>query len=160
MSRISSLPGVTVVPAWSTRAAVSRAASVLLGAFSRRLIVDCEANGAPLSGQRPTASFINGSCRSRSRSVAFLVATGNRRGPRHHHLEHFVTDAAAIAAIRHRIGKPPAYPELALRLPQQQQAAIRGLVAAGKIDCEFLAMDRWQLEGKRYSVGHAAVALR
>ena len=36
------------LPAWSTRAAVSRAASVLLGAFSSRLIVDCEASGAPL----------------------------------------------------------------------------------------------------------------
>jgi hypothetical protein len=33
MSRIACLPGFTVVPAWSTRAAVSRAASVLLAAF-------------------------------------------------------------------------------------------------------------------------------
>ena len=52
------------------------------------------------------------------------------------------------------------HPELALRLPKQQQTGIRRLVAAAKIDCEFLAMDRWQVEGKRYSVGHAAVALR
>jgi hypothetical protein len=37
----------------------SRAASVLLGAFFRRLMVDCDASGAPLSGQRPTATFIN-----------------------------------------------------------------------------------------------------
>jgi hypothetical protein len=28
------------------------------------------------------------------------------------------------------------------------------LVAAVKINCEFLAVDRWQVEGKRYSVGH------
>jgi hypothetical protein len=34
----------------------SRTASVLLGAFSRRLMVDCEASAAPLSGQRPTAT--------------------------------------------------------------------------------------------------------
>jgi hypothetical protein len=47
----------------------SRAASVLRGAFSGRLIVDCEASGAPLCGQRPTASFIKGSWRSRSRSL-------------------------------------------------------------------------------------------
>src|SRR5262249_3077101 len=48
----------------------SRGASVLRGAFSRRLIVDCEASGEPVVGQRPTATFINGSCRSRSRSMA------------------------------------------------------------------------------------------
>jgi hypothetical protein len=43
---------------------------VLLGAFSRRLIVDCEASAAPLCGQRPTAIFIAGSWRSRSKSFA------------------------------------------------------------------------------------------
>jgi hypothetical protein len=48
-----------------------------------------------------------------------LVATGDRRNPRHHQLEHSVTDAARIAPIRHRFGKPPAHPKLALRLPQQ-----------------------------------------
>ena len=52
------------------------------------------------------------------------------------------------------MGEPPAHPELALRLPQQQQAAIRGLVAALKIYCEFLAADGWQVEGKRNIVGH------
>jgi hypothetical protein len=36
----------------------SLAASVLRGAFSSREIVDCEASGSPLSGQRPTASPI------------------------------------------------------------------------------------------------------
>ena len=45
-------------------------ASVLLGAFSRREMVDCDASGAPVCGQRPTATFIKGSCRSRSRSMA------------------------------------------------------------------------------------------
>jgi hypothetical protein len=72
-----------------------------------------------------------------------LVAAGNRRDPRHHHLEHIMTDAARIAPVRHRGGEPPAHPELVLRLPQQQQTGIRRLVAALKIDCEFLAMDRW-----------------
>ena len=51
-------------------------------------------------------------------------------------------DAARIAPVRHRIGEPPAHPKLAFRLPQQQQAAVRRLVAAVKIDCEFLAMHR------------------
>jgi hypothetical protein len=39
---------------------------------------------APLSGQRPTAGFIKGSWRSRSRS---LVAAGDHRSTRHHHFE-------------------------------------------------------------------------
>ena len=89
-----------------------------------------------------------------------LVAARDRRDARHHHLEHLVTDAARIAAIRHRIGKPSAHPELALRLPQQQQTGVRRLVAAVKIHCEFLALDRWQVEGKRCSVGHGGCGAR
>jgi hypothetical protein len=83
----------------------------------------------------------------RSRSI--LVTAGDRRDARHHHFEHLVPDAARIAAIRHRIGKPPAHPKLALGLPQEQQTAVRGLAAAVKIDCEFLAMNRWQLKRKQ-----------
>jgi hypothetical protein len=59
---------------------------------------------------------------------------------RHRHFEHCVPDAARIAAIRHRIGKPPAHPKLAFRGPQQQ-IAVRGSVAAAKIHSEFLAPD-------------------
>jgi hypothetical protein len=43
----------------------------------------------------------------------------------------------------------------ALRLPQKQQAAIGRLVAAGKIDGEFLASDRWQVERKWRIVSHS-----
>ena len=83
-----------------------------------------------------------------------LVAACHRRHACHHHLKHLMTDAARIAAIRHRIGKPPANAELALRVLQQQQTGVRGLVAAVKIYCEFLAPYRWQVERKRCSVGH------
>lgn len=42
--------------------------------FTRRILqremVDCDASGAPVCGQRPTATFSRGSCRSRSRSIA------------------------------------------------------------------------------------------
>src|SRR5262249_8026028 len=62
--------------------------------------------------------------------------------------------AVRIPAIWHRIGKPPANSKLALRLPKQQQPSIGGLIAAFKSDCEFLASDRWQVEGKRCSVDH------
>ena len=70
-----------------------------------------------------------------------LVATRDRTDARHHHFEHRVPDAARIAAIRHRIGEPPANADVTFGAPQEQQAAIRGLVAATKIHCEFLAPD-------------------
>jgi hypothetical protein len=68
-------------------------------------------------------------------------------------------DAVRIAAIRHRLRQPPANAKSALGCAQQQKTAIGGLVATFEIDCEFLALDRWQIEGKHYIVGHAAVAL-
>jgi ABC-type uncharacterized transport system substrate-binding protein len=65
--------------------------------------------------------------------VAFgLVASLNRPGANltgsadltgelaPHHLEHRVPDAVRIAAIRHRLAKPPAHPELAFGFSQQQ----------------------------------------
>jgi hypothetical protein len=39
-------------------------------------------------------------------------------------------------------------------LSQQQQTAIRRLIAASKINCEFLAPDRWKVEGKQRIVAH------
>jgi hypothetical protein len=83
-----------------------------------------------------------------------LVAARDRRGARHHHLKHRVPHAIGIAAIRHRFRKPPAHTKPALCLPQQQQTGIGGLGAAVKIDCEFLAADSWQVEGKRRIVSH------
>ena len=83
-----------------------------------------------------------------------LVAARNRRDPRHHHFEHLVLDAARVASIRHCSGKPCAHPKPALRLSQQQQAAIRRLIAAVKINCEFLASDRWKVERKQRIVAH------
>src|SRR4029077_12089063 len=67
---------------------------------------------------------------------------------------HCVPDAVYIAAVRHRVGKSPAHTERALLCSQQQKAAIGGLVASIKINCELLAADRWKIEGKRHIVGH------
>jgi len=86
--------------------------------------------------------------------VRILVAAGDRRAARHHHLEHRVPDPVRIAAIRHRFRKPPAHPELALGFSQQQQTSIGRLVATLKINCELLAVHRWQVEGKQRIVGH------
>src|SRR5580693_8844952 len=86
--------------------------------------------------------------------VSILVAAGDRGHPRHQHFEHRMSDAALIAPIRHRAREPPANTGRALRLSQQQQAAIGGLVAAVKINCEFLAADRWKIERKQRIVVH------
>jgi hypothetical protein len=106
---------------WSTRAAVSRAAFVFLDAFSRREIVDCEASGFPLSGQRSMASFVSGSCLSRLRS---FVATGNGKGASRDELEHVVPDPSLIAVTRHCVRDSLAHAELALGRAQQQEPGV------------------------------------
>jgi hypothetical protein len=63
-------------------------------------------------------------------------------------------NAVRIAAIRHRFRKPPAHPELALRLPQQQLAGVGRLIAAIEINFKFLTPGRWKGEGKQSSVRH------
>src|SRR5215467_16088380 len=56
--------------------------------------------------------------------------------------------------IRHDLSKPPAYAYLPFRLPKQKEPAIGGLIASIKINCEFLAMVGWQIEGEQSSFGH------
>jgi len=56
--------------------------------------------------------------------------------------------------IRHHFGKPPAYAYLPFRLPKQKEPAIGGLISSIKINCEFLAMDGWQIEGEQSSLRH------
>jgi hypothetical protein len=51
----------------------------LLAEFSIREMVDCDASGSPVSGQRPTTTFITGSCRRRSRSIASSLAIADER---------------------------------------------------------------------------------
>ena len=159
MSRISSLPGFTVVPNWSSRAAHSRR----LG-LARRVLQTADGR---LRGQRCPALRTAADRNLHERIVpqpievdGILVSARDRRHALHHHLEHGVPDAIRIAAIRHRIGEPTAHTELALRLPEQQQAAVRRLVAALKIHCEFLAADTWKVKGKRRIVGHGGCGAR
>jgi hypothetical protein len=85
---------------------------------------------------------------------------GDRRHPRHQHFEHPVSDTSLIAAIGHRRHKPPADTERALRLAQQQQAAIGRLITALKINCKFLAADGWKAKGKQRIVIHGGCGAR
>jgi hypothetical protein len=160
MSNISIGPGVGVVQNWSTNATVSRAASVLLGVFSSRLMVDCEPSGAPLSGQRPHRNFHQRIVPKIVVVDRILVAAGDRRDARRHHLDHLVLDMVGIAAVRHRLRQPPAHTDITLRLPQQQCTAIGRLIAAFEIDREFLPADGGQIERKQRIVNgtHRATA--
>jgi hypothetical protein len=56
--------------------------------------------------------------------------------------------------IWHRSRKPLADTNLALGLWQQQQPGMRGLIASVEIYGDFVAMNRWQFEGKRRIFGH------
>jgi len=85
---------------------------------------------------------------------SILLPAGDGEGAFADKLDHLVLHARRLAPIRHGRGEPPADAELALGLPQQQEAGVGGLDAAGKIDCELLALDGWQVEGKRRIVGH------
>jgi hypothetical protein len=133
-------------------------------AQSRRLALAgrvLQATDGRLRGQRRTALRTTADRDLHQRIVAkpieivrILVAARDRRAARHHHLEHRVPDAVRIAAIRHRFRKPPAHPELALGFSQQQQTSIGRLVTTLKINCELLAVHRWQVEGEQRIVGH------
>jgi hypothetical protein len=82
-------------------------------------MVDCEQSGAPLSGQRPTAtSPKDRAAAGQGRWHPYDRKRLLRRVPSH--FEHLVPDAVRIAAIRHRFRKPPAYTS------QQQQPGIGG----------------------------------
>jgi hypothetical protein len=59
-----------------------------------------------------------------------------------------------VAPIRHRIRQPLTDPKLPLGLTQQQETSIRGLVATVEINCEFLAMNGWQIKGEQRRFCH------
>ena len=86
--------------------------------------------------------------------VAVLVAAGDSESARRNQLKHLVPDARRIAAIGHGFSQPPTDAELSLGLPQQQKSGIGGLVSSVEINCEFLTLDGWQIEGERRSFGH------
>ena len=90
--------------------------------------------------------------------VAVLVTAGDGQHARADELEHVVAHTRRIAAIPHGIGKARTDPDLLLGTAQQQQPRIGRLVATVEIDCEFLACDGWQIEGKRRSVHHGCGA--
>jgi hypothetical protein len=86
--------------------------------------------------------------------VAILVAAADGEGARRDQLDHLVPDAALVAQIGHGVGEPRTHAEPPLRLAQQEQTAVGGLIAALEINCELLALDGWQVERQRRIVNH------
>ena len=58
-----------------------------------------------------------------------------------------------LAACDAGVEKVPLQHGVVLR-HDREQTAIRRLIAASKINCEFLAPDRWKVEGKQRIVAH------
>ena len=86
--------------------------------------------------------------------VGVLVPAADREHTRLQQIDQRVVDAGRIAPVADSAGQPTGNPEAALGRPQQQQTAVRGLVAAVEIDCEFLTRDGWQIEREQPIVGH------
>jgi hypothetical protein len=90
--------------------------------------------------------------------VAVLVAAADRQHAHLDQLHERMLDAGGIAQVADAAGKPRADAKTSLRLAQQQQTPVGGLIAACEIDCELLARDGWKIEGKKRIVIHGGVA--
>ena len=142
-----------------------RATSMREGAFSRRLMVGCEQSARPLSGARPEASLNMGSARSASQSSASSHGsgfagprTGSAAGDREHaeaqHGGKRVDDQRLLAPIPDTACQRLGQTETVFRLAQQDEAAVGGDQAAIEGGDHLLALDGWQVEGKKAIVGH------
>ena len=149
----------------STSAAVIRATSLREGAFSSRLMVGWEQSARPLSGACPAASLNSGSVRSASQSSASSHGSGFA-GPRagstagdgeHAEAQHGgerVDHLRLIAPVADAAGQGLGETQAALRLAQQDQAAVGRDQAAIEGGAHLLASDAWQIEGEKAIVGH------
>ena len=83
-----------------------------------------------------------------------LVAAADAEGAGRDDFEERVANAGAIAPVAPSGGESRDNADLPLGGSEQQHARVGRLVAAVEGDCEFLARDGWQVEGKRRSVRH------
>ncbi len=128
--------------------------SFSVGAFSQRETVGCEHKSVPVSGSRPQASLNAGSERRKSKSLAVLVAAGDRQPARSQHILDRVRDVRGIARIGNQSGERSGEGAPPLGKGEQHDAAVRGKPAAIERGCDFLARHRWQGEGGRGIFGH------
>ena len=117
-------------------------------------MVGCEQRSRPLSGAWPEASLNRGSVRERVAVVGIFVAAGDRQHAEAEHGGECVDDLCLIAPIADAACQRVGQAEAALRLAQQDEAAVRGDQAAIEGGAHLLALDGWQIEGKKAIVGH------
>ena len=150
---------LTVVPDWSSRAAVSRAAWVLLGAFSRRLMVDCEASAAPLLRTAADRELHQRIVPQPVEVDGVLVPAGDRRDARHHHLEHRVPDAVGSRRSGIASASRRQTPSLRSASRSSSRPPSDDRLPPAKSTVSFLRRT-WQVEGKRRIVGHGGCGAR
>jgi hypothetical protein len=119
-------------------AAIMRASSRVVGAFSHRLIVGWLASPAPDPGSLPSARRKPGIVAQGVEVVGILVAAGDRQ-TRARRMSSSDGPPAKDRADRRCSGKPPANPHRALGLRQQQNPAVRGQPTTVEGGCDFLA---------------------
>ena len=128
-------------------------------------MVGCEQRSRPLSGAWPEASLNRGSVRSASQSSASSHGTGfagprtgSAAGDREHteaqHGGKGMDDLCLIAPIADAACQRVGQAQAALRLAQQDKPAVRRDQAAIEGGGHLLALDGWQMEGKKAIVGH------
>ena len=133
---------------------IIRAAPICVGMFSNRLMVRCEHNGAPLSGNRPAVSLNSGSMRSASQSSASsrpqaMAMMRNSSISSTAWLIRLESAPVLNAGRQHaRQAEPP------VRLPQEHQAAIRGNCTAIEVREHRLAGNGWKIEVTKAIVAH------
>ena len=136
-----------------------RPTSVRDGAFSNRLMVDCEQGSRPLSGARPTASLNSGPARSSSllslsKGVGVLISTGEREHAEPKHRRQRVNRPFRIPPLPDATGQRVGQAEPPLRRAQQHQTAVRRDRPAGEIGGHLLALYGWKIEREKSIFGH------
>ena len=128
-------------------------------------MVGCEQSAPPLSGAFPEASLNKGSARSAPQSSASSHGTGfagprtgSTAGDRQHaeaeHGRKRVDHLRPIAPIADAACQGLGEGQAAVRLAQQDEAAVGRDQTAIEGGAHLLALDAWQIEGERAIVGH------
>ena len=91
--------------------------------------------------------------------IGILMAAGNGQHAEQQHLLNRVADPAGIAPVLHAGRQHARQAQAPVRLPQEQQAAIRRNRAAIEVRGHFLAANGWKIEGKKAIVAHGGCRL-
>jgi Family of unknown function (DUF6481) len=91
--------------------------------------------------------------------VSIFIAAGDRRDTRHHHFEHRMSDAVCIAAIRHRVCKPPHTPSVRSFSRSSSNPPLEDWLPPLKSTVSFLRQTDGRSKGSGVSSSMAAVAV-